>query len=134
MYIIAVDPGASSGIARCCQGEFTSVIISDPMDAVEDVVNSLPFADLVVVENFIPRPKVTWQPDALHIIGALRFACHMTDTPMELVQPAQKKLAPDDRLRRLGWYKPGAGHDNDAARHLLVAMMKRRLIALEDIK
>jgi hypothetical protein len=29
-------------------------------------------------------------------------------------------------LRRLGWYKPGKGHANDAAQHLLADLLKRQ--------
>ena len=35
-------------------------------------------------------------------------------------------FATDDKLRRLGWYKPGKGHANDAARHLLLWFAKHR--------
>jgi hypothetical protein len=46
--------------------------------------------------------------------------------PMLPPQPSSaRKLGQVVYLRRLGWYKPGRGHANDAAQHLLADLLKR---------
>lgn len=40
--------------------------------------------------------------------------------------PGEKDTASDERLQRAGWYRPGMGHANDAARHAAVFLRKCR--------
>lgn len=49
--------------------------------------------------------------------------------PLAKPQPSSaRKLAQTVYLRRLGWYKPGRGHANDAAQHLLADLLRRKPI------
>lgn len=51
------------------------------------------------------------------------------DIPMLKPQPSSaRKLGSKVFLRRLGWYKPGKIHANDAAMHLLSHMLRSRPI------
>lgn len=78
---------------------------------------------LLVVENFIPRPGVTWQPDALHIAGYARGRAPQIGWRFQTQPTSIKKFATNDKLKRLGWYTPTkGGHVNDALRHLLHAL------------
>lgn len=135
MRIIAVDPGGTAGVAF---GAFHEGVPPDvtlfemtPHEALFYVGDSLP-VDLVVCESFIPRPGVrTWQPDALEMIGALRYLCRVAGVRFELQSPASaKRLATNARLDALGWrHRTPGGHADDAARHLLVAAMRHRQLA-----
>lgn len=61
-------------------------------------------------------------------------ACAMLDeytrahlVPLARAQPSSSRnLGSVVYLRRLGWYKPGRKHANDAAQHLLADLLKRR--------
>ena len=92
--------------------------------------------DLVVAESFVPRPGVkTWQPDAIEVVGALRYMCYSQDITFELQSATNaKKFSTDAKLKRLEWYIPTTGgHANDALRHLLLAMVKHDQINLSRI-
>jgi hypothetical protein len=75
----------------------------------------------------------TWQPDALHIIGTVRYFFHRERVPLRLVQASGKTFATDDRLKKAGMYVPARGHANDAARHLLRRLVRLGEVKLEDI-
>lgn len=132
MRIIAVDPGNMTGVAMADlpDGKPESWEIGDAMTAVNFVKHKQ--ADLIVVEDFRPRPGIrTWQPDALHIIGALRFVAWETNTELVLQQPSDaKRFSTNDKLDRIKWYHPTeGGHANDAMRHLMLAGVKRGVLA-----
>jgi hypothetical protein len=133
--IIAVDPGGRTGMATW--PNFSSAEVAEPMEVVrivEDAMAPEGAVDAVVCENFRPRPRVTWQPDALHIIGGLRYVCWRHGVPLVLQEPAQAKtFATDDRLKAAGFYVPGMGHANDAARHLLRYLVRSKMVRLEDV-
>jgi hypothetical protein len=135
MLIIAVDPGGRTGMAQWYDGDFTSWEVEEPMEVVRLVGDAIREWDAVVCENFRPRPRVTWQPDALHIIGGLRYFTWRHEVPFILQEPAQAKtFATDERLKAAGFYtKGGEGHANDAARHLLRYLVRSKLIRLEDV-
>ena len=131
MKVLAVDPGLATGIARWwpivdpvggALVQFESSIVQ--RDEVFDVLNRLvPQFDVVVFETFTVTAKtlkLSRQYDALEIIGVIKFLCWRDDKPWHGQSPNVKDFAKNPRLKQLGWYKPGEGHDNDAARHLLV--------------
>lgn len=67
------------------------------------------------------------QPDPWRIIGHVEALCYRDDIPLVFQAPSEAMaFSKNDKLKALGWYKPGAGHDNDAARHLLLWMMKNQ--------
>lgn len=132
--VIAVDPGGRTGVAWIGDdGRPRSCTIDDPMYAVHFVHEWQP--PIIICENFTPRGGArTWQPDALHIIGALRYIAWLRDLPFVLQSPADaKRFATDDKLRRIGWHKPGHDHENDARRHLLLGLTRAGEIDVEKL-
>ena len=79
---------------------------------------------LIATENFTQArggQPLTNQPDALRVIGVLRaiaddLGCSLTTNG---ASPA-KRLANNDRMRRIGWYKyTKDGHETDGRRQIL---------------
>lgn len=125
MKIIAVDPGKMTGFATLVDGTFQS----GQVEFMQFLTNVELFIDLrteVVSERFVisagtvrkGRGDVNW---SIESIGALRFMCQKQAAKFEL-QNANDAMsfAFDDRLRTIGWWNPGKGHANDAARHMLL--------------
>jgi hypothetical protein len=135
MRVLAVDPGVAVGIAWLDSerhGSFRS-FERDRWAATSYVAHLCDEdgVDLVVCESFIPRPGVrTWQPDALEMIGALRFVARRAGVAFETQSPAEaKRFSTNDKLKLLGWRSPTrGGHADDAARHLLLAAVRHGLI------
>jgi hypothetical protein len=129
MRVLAVDPGGTTGIAFYEDGFFTSYQRDCYEDAVDSIVDCVrpPSLDALVCEGFHIRGN-THKLDAgafsqtTDLIGACRFVASEKGIPFIRQTPAQAKgFATDDKLRTLGWYNPSkGGHQNDAARHLLV--------------
>lgn len=120
--ILAIDPGLATGIAKWWDG-FESWI--DPHPAVETTLTRLiPFMEAVACETFTITARtmtLTRQNEPLELIGVVRYLCRRADVPLFMQAPSDAKtFVPNLRLKHVGWYKPGAGHDNDAARHLLL--------------
>ena len=88
--------------------------------------------DALVCEGFVIRSN-TSKLDAgafsltTDLIGACRLLAHQAGIPFVRQTPAEaKSFATDDKLRRLGWYRPTkGGHANDASRHLLTFLAKQ---------
>lgn len=83
--------------------------------------------DEIVAEDFILDSR-TVKPDTtpLEILGMLEYACWLEDVPLVRQRNVMKSMAPDDLLKRLGWWWKGAGHDRDSARHVIALMRSRR--------
>jgi len=134
MYRIAVDPGGTTGI-------FSALFTPDlpcgtaplshqlaPLDAVRYLHDFLArgLVDWLVVEGYQQLPGVrSFQPDALEVIGALRYVCSMYGVPFELQDRSVRKRVSNERLRSLGWWPVGKPHAQDAARHLYAACVRR---------
>lgn len=120
---IAVDPGGTAGVALSINGRPPLTWELEPMEALELVESMLSRSATVVCESFVPRPGVrTWQPDAIEMIGALRYMCRRHDVPFRLQSPASAKaFGTNDKLKRVGW-RPLGDHARDAMRHLLLAL------------
>jgi hypothetical protein len=62
-----------------------------------------------------------------HAISVIEDFAYTAQVPVLKPQPSSaRKLGNVIWLRRLGWYKPGKGHANDAAQHLLSDLLKRQ--------
>lgn len=134
--ILALDPGGTTGIAQGAGAELYATHEMEQYEAlvyVDTAIEGWPDLGLVVAESFVPRPGIrTWQPAALEIIGTVRYLCATRGITFEEQTPAAaKSFATDAKLRKLGWYTPGMGHANDAARHLLVAQVRHRSFPME---
>lgn len=131
-YVLAIDPGKTTGIAFwdnedqriwTAQANFLETCVLLHTRAFEHK------EDLVIVsESFvitIHTAKNTQAQWSIELIGVARFMSQAY-CGLDLVtqQPAAaKRFSSDDRLKTLGWYKPGQGHANDAARHLLLYLV-----------
>jgi hypothetical protein len=144
MRLIAVDPGLMSGLAYVDafaeEGRLTPVAVELPaMDSVQRVIlwseGWAPGEVGIVCENYRQRPGAySSQPDALHVIGALRFHCWCNGIPLTLRKPGEgNKFGTNAKLKKLGWYQIGmdayrrgeTSHPQalDAMRQLLHAAM-----------
>jgi hypothetical protein len=131
MAIIAIDPGKATGYA-VYHPEYASYDSNDNFvsDEYDDQFVFLDFfnsyaskMDEVVCEAYIITPETlrkSRQNYSLEIIGAVKWICHRLEIPFTLQTPAQgKAFGTDEKLKRIGWWSPGQGHANDAARHAL---------------
>ena len=125
--ILAIDPGKLSGWAYLSgDGSFFQ---SGELDfagiaALVEEYGRKPSVQLVV-ERFVIGTTTGKRPDSnwsLEIIGLARWASILSGNPLVIQAPGNaKKFGLDGRLKVMGWwYKGGAGHANDAARHLLL--------------
>lgn len=138
-YNLTVDPGGNIGwctwvpvpdpglikVVKWSETKQHQPFLDSVWNALEDQVVSS-----VVCEDFIPRAGVrTWQPDALHQIGALQWMCRHWSVPfiLQLVGDAErmgtaKKLAP---YLAIGYGRGGEGHAIMALKHSIY----RRLLS-----
>lgn len=145
--ILAVDPGDKTGLAYGrWDGEqklidFGSLELPtwEAIDWVTDQIgvqtgwdtNATFKPDLIVCENFtLLRTQHTWQPSALHSIGALIWITRKFSIPFELQMAGDaKRFSKGRKLSKMNWNRPTPGdHQNDAARHLLLAGVRHQVI------
>lgn len=86
-------------------------------------------------EQFIVTSAGPRSSTPVHAHRAIQIICGFAKQeaiPLLKPQPSSaRKLGSVVFLRRLGWYKPGQGHANDAAQHLLSDLLKRTPIPSE---
>jgi hypothetical protein len=81
-------------------------------------------------EAYTVRPggaRIKFQPDSLEVIGMTRWLAY---SQYARVLPPQQPSARQTGLLHLksaGWHRPGLGHANDAAGHLLAFLLAYRL-------
>lgn len=137
--VIAIDPGKVTGWARWVDGTFDSgqEDLLDVMDWVNEILLA-GVRPLLVCEDFIitaSTAQKSRQTDPLDGIGMMKWFAHSYEAEL-LMQPpvAAKKFSDDQKLKALDWYEPTkGGHANDAARHLLLALTKRKWIDLRPL-
>jgi hypothetical protein len=130
-FQLAVDPGGTTGLAWIVEGIFDSGQLTGGRKAFvqyfEWAMHMNP--TLVICEDFIisnQTAKKTPQPDPWRILGFLELWCELMHVDFRSYTPSEAKgFSTDAKLKHLGWYKPGKGHANDAARHLLLANKDR---------
>lgn len=129
--VLALDPGKMSGWAKfdTITEEFTSGqedydglcrLLMQNTHASVDLVSE----SFIITVNTAKNTQATW---SLELIGVARMVSRLyTGQDLVLQSPAAaKRLCSDELLKTLGWYKPGKGHANDAARHLGLYMLGR---------
>lgn len=83
---------------------------------------------VVGYEKFIVTsggPRTSTPEHALRAEQVIKDFSREWSIPLTTPQPSSaRKLGQVVYLRRLGWYRPGLGHANDAAQHVLSAVMK----------
>lgn len=133
MRLIGVDPGLTTGVFV-----FDTERVTDnkhhhelsTLDAACVVRHSLFQRPTALAELIVERFNITAktaknsaQPEALEVIGMMRYIAHNDGIPFHLQNRADRKRVSDDMLRRVGWFSSiGCGHSNDAARHVLVRL------------
>jgi hypothetical protein len=136
---IALDPGGTTGVASCWYNgvDVANRYVAElpPHDACTFVWESLRLHGngvhevSVVAERFTIGPqtmKMSRQHDALEVIGAVRWMTQRHHAPFELQDPATaKRMVSNVSLKEAGFWSRGSkGHGHDAARHLLVLLVK----------
>lgn len=145
MRIMGVDPGGTTGIviidvpwdeSRYAPSPDTHVMDAQIEAAWGDGSNSIGCQmfdliveqdpDLLVVEKFIitqQTVRFTRQPDALWIIGGVRFIADIHSIPVHMQPSSLAKTTWDTaRLKESGWSKVvKQKHARDALRHALTA-------------
>jgi hypothetical protein len=140
----AIDPGKVTGVASCTVWptppfNLTPAPTIDLMDEihVDGIhdwlaqyldVGGIPYPDprIVICENFTLHSASTnsSQPDALHIIGALKFLSNKHGFKLVLQPASNKKFCDNAKLKYLNWYEASKGqHKNDAVRHLVYYLL-----------
>lgn len=137
--IYGVDPGKMTGVCvvQTSDDNSSMTILSHAELDVESFVSHVeewaPRSDVVVCEKFTVNARTartTFQPYSLEVIGMVRSALIRAGRgPESLIlqaPSAAKNVASNDALRDLGlWYRGGAGHANDAARHVALYLLQR---------
>lgn len=127
MVIIAIDPGKTTGCAVLSDDGTFKAYEYNFDDTCRTLISAATTygADLELVsESFIitvNTAKNSAAPWSLELIGVARMVSHLYTGKELVLQPPvnAKRFSSNDRLKRMGWWTPGKGHANDAARHLL---------------
>lgn len=140
-HVLGIDPGKMTGISHAYVKTHTSDLVNMRTEELDfkDTVALLnyvlgahvPRGFVVVIERFTVMPHTTkksFQPDALWMIGAVKACMVLNDyDPDTLVMqsPASAKgIATNDMIRDVGlWHRGGAGHAQDASRHVLLYLL-----------
>jgi hypothetical protein len=149
LWIAGLDPGESTGLLVLQLTSAGGVSVrtryqgppSEALQRLEDVVRSAALwrQDVLIAgERFTVTDRTgkrTSQPTPLKVLGAAeQLAYQYTNVEFTLQSPADaKKLASNDVLRDVGFYTrasdvgcPDANDVNDAARHALLGLMRRK--------
>jgi hypothetical protein len=77
--------------------------------------------------NVTGGPRNSSPEHAHKAIRSIEDFCQDYKIPLLTPQPSSaRNLGSVTFLRRLGWYRAGRGHANDAAQHLLADLLKRK--------
>lgn len=134
-FIVWLDPGQTTGLASydLVTGNFVSWQYSHEDLEHRFVQDLFPlYRDRMVIgyERYIVTSgglKTSTPRHAIEAITIVRLLAAGADVPVLKPQPSSaRKLGSPVMLRRLGWYKPGKVHANDASQHLLSHLLKMR--------
>lgn len=131
--ILGIDPGGTTGVSCYQDGHWTTAQCpaEEAAGYIRGWIEAGPESELstkhVAVERFVPSSRtLSFQPDALEIIGHTKYLCRDAGVLFTLQSPAPaKKLAPNSLLKTLGAYRPNTPHGLDAARHVILYMHLR---------
>lgn len=140
--LVTVDPGKMTGLS----GIYTDETFFSLEAAFDETCRHLfemggkyGSRMVLVAESYIIGPhtiKHTQAPWSLELIGVCRAVSRLwCGRDLKLNAPAAaKRFSSDARLRHIGWYKPGKGHANDAARHLMLEMVTRGWLPVDTVR
>ena len=135
-YLLAVDPGLTTGIALFHCDPDPVIVWSAETDFMEtcNLVNktALEYGPRlrVVAERFIitvqtAKNSPTAASDALTMLGAVRYLCEAYGVQIVYhTSQKAKNFCPNPRLKALGfWHRGGKGHARDALRHAVTHLV-----------
>ena len=137
MRILSIDPGGTTGWAFVDEdhldlvtaGQAKQFEFCQMAEAHAIGVHKTP-ADVIVIESYTVTPatiKLTREYAALEIIGTCRYLAEAHGRKFKLQTPAAaKRFMTPERLRNLGWWRPGEDHARDALRHLGLYLAEER--------
>jgi hypothetical protein len=131
-FIVWLDPGKTTGLAWYDIDADRFGSSQHGEDELMQVVSSL-------IDVHYPRIAIGWEmylrtPRSKGIadysvggIAKVRALCQQERVPVLKAQPSSARNLQSTVifLRRLGWYRPGLGHANDAAAHLFRHLIKQ---------
>lgn len=132
LFIIGVDPGKITGVSIYTNWKLIHHN-EIPADEVYEMLalHTLPALHglrvIIAAERYVfgvNSTRKTRQSDPMKLTGQLEGIAKLHDAEFRLVNQADsKKMAPDSKLRELGWYtKTKDGHANDASRVVFVTL------------
>lgn len=134
-FVVWLDPGRTTGLAwyditadRFGSGEYDSGELADVLDALTTAhTGRIAIGWELYLQT--PRSKGT-ASFSLGEIAKVRALCEERGVPVLKGQPSSARSLRSTVvfLRRLGWYRPGLGHANDAACHLFRQLIRMRPI------
>lgn len=152
MLIVSQDPGKKTGIATWSDEDITmalggEVFIPKGFHSFEATVDEY-FLFMAKISNYVygavedtrfvsesfiitvQTAKNTQAGWSLELIGVMKYIAKLWFKQDVTLQAPNigKTFGTDTKLRHMGWYTKGAGHANDAARHLMTYAAQRGLI------
>jgi hypothetical protein len=149
LMTIWLDPGKTTGIAGWdyANEQFTSIEVGDDLKALglhlellasmQDggIISDMPGRIELGWERYVITPGNTRHGTAywsLEVIGVAHYlALKHGFTILKPQMSSAMAACTDERLKKIGWHKPGKPHANDAARHLLRYMLKAGTLPVE---
>lgn len=136
MRLVALDPGGTTGWATWDDDRGTIESGELTGDHHLELYNFLDFGnfDIIIYESFQYRRKeidkgVAFVLDSVEYIGVIKL--FVQDVKYNFLEPPDliaqtpatgKGFWTNDKLKKVGAYKPGSEHEKDARRHLLQYM------------
>lgn len=142
MIILGVDPGKTTGWAffntaypdsfqswQADRNDFVDIIVP----YLEKTGDRLDIAcESYVLTSGTMRTSRSDENWSIEQIGVLRHWARRHGHHFELQTAGNaKKFSTDAKLKDIGWWKPGNGHANDAARHVLLYVARHEMATLE---
>jgi len=141
---LANDPGVISGL-MVWDGNHAWAQEGPALEMVSLVESELSAASrwdgwsLHVIVEGVTLPRMSHSPakggfGQIESIGALCYLAHRYMAELLPQDPSMRKGITLTMLQKIGWYYPSPDkHMIDAAKHLVVALLKKRIIKIEDL-
>jgi hypothetical protein len=137
-----LDPGGTTGIATWTPDPGTETGSGEFRSRQEDFRSTGNYLNMLMRDNpgtmlgyeqynITPGRYVKHDGSSLMVIGMARWLALVHGAVMLPSQPPSARKLGMQHLKTLGWYRPGLGHANDAAGHLLVWLLKENLLPEE---
>lgn len=127
--IWAFDPGTITGVAIWNDGKFTGLqlTVTELYEFVDDACDRISHAQIERFTISAATLRKSRVDDPLDVIGYLKYAAWRCGFPYRFSKPADvMQTFTDAALKRAGFFTPGKGHANDAARHLARSLVLDR--------